>query len=190
MSLLPPDDDLDLIHTRNYETKVYRLDDGRLLARGAVCDTKRAGLYVTDDPDPLDIHHMVVELEVSVPDLTITGARTSFETYPNATCPDIATDYDQLVGLSIARGFTHKVRELFGGPRGCTHVLALLQALAPAVVQSTWSLGLLQRRERGEADNDGMDATSKKYGVSMRTGAYILAIERVANVYRMRGIFG
>ena len=38
------------------------------------------------------------------------------------------------------------MRELFGGPRGCTHVTALLQAMAPAVVQSTWSMRVLGRR--------------------------------------------
>ncbi len=31
--------------------------------------------------------------------------------------------------------------------------------------------------------------TAKKYNVSLRTGAYILSIDRVATVYRMRGIF-
>ena len=31
-------------------------------------------------------------------------------------------------------------------------------------------------------------ATAEKYGVSLRTGAYILAIDRVASVYRMRGL--
>ena len=31
--------------------------------------------------------------------------------------------------------------------------------------------------------------TAKKYEVSLRTAAYILSIDRVATVYRMRGIF-
>jgi glutamate dehydrogenase (NAD(P)+) len=34
-----------------------------------------------------------------------------------------------------------------------------------------------------------VDQVAKKYGVSMRIAAYILAIDRVAAVYRMRGIF-
>jgi glutamate dehydrogenase (NAD(P)+) len=34
-----------------------------------------------------------------------------------------------------------------------------------------------------------VDECSKKYGVSMRIAAYILAVERVAAVYRLRGIF-
>jgi glutamate dehydrogenase/leucine dehydrogenase len=32
-------------------------------------------------------------------------------------------------------------------------------------------------------------ATAEKYGVSMRTAAYILSIDRVATVYRLRGLF-
>ncbi len=159
MSLLPPDEDLDLIHTRNYETKVY-LVDGHILARGAVCDTKRPGLYVANDPDPIDIHKMVLELEVSVPDLTITGVSLEFEAYPTTTCPSIADSHQQLVGVSIARGFTRQVRELFGGPRGCTHVVALLQALAPAIVQSTWSLNLIESRRRAAA---GIEPVPSKF---------------------------
>jgi hypothetical protein len=54
-----------------------------------------------------------------------------------------------LVGLSIARGFNRKVRELFGGPRGCAHVTTLLQAMAPAVMQSVWSVEVRGNRVEG-----------------------------------------
>ena len=82
----------------------------------------------------------LVELEVQHPSLEIVGANVVFETHPHGTCPSITAHYGRLVGLSIARGFTHKVRELFGGPRGCTHTTALLQAMAPVAVQSIWSM--------------------------------------------------
>jgi hypothetical protein len=52
-----------------------------------------------------------------------------------------------LIGLSIARGFTHKVRELFGGPRGCTHTTALLQAMGPVAVQCGWSMRVMAMKE-------------------------------------------
>ncbi len=145
-ALLPPDPDLELLHTRNYETQVYRVSDGELLVRGAVRDRKPPGLYIEGDPEELDIHEMHVELRVSVPDLVITAARVEFATHPAATCPHIAAHYEKLVGLSIARGFLHEVRELFGGPRGCTHTTALIQAMAPAVVQSMWSVNVRRRR--------------------------------------------
>jgi glutamate dehydrogenase (NAD(P)+) len=34
-----------------------------------------------------------------------------------------------------------------------------------------------------------VSATAKKYDVCLRTAAYIVAIDRVATVYRMRGLF-
>lgn len=152
--LLPPDDDCELLHTRKYETKVYYVSDAELLVRGAVRDTKPPGLYISGDPDTLDIHEMHVELRVAMPELVISSVHVLFETHPAANCPHIASDYEKLVGLSITRGFTHKVRELLGGPRGCTHTTALLQAMAPAVVQSLWSVHMRRARtaeSRGEA---------------------------------------
>lgn len=153
-SLLPPDPDLELLHTRKYETQVYLASEAELLVRGAVRDTKPPGLYIEGDTDDLAIHEMHVELRVSLPDLVITAAKVDFATHPAPTCPHIAGHYDRLVGLSIARGFTHKVRELFGGPRGCTHTTALIQAMAPAVVQSTWSVNIRRWRTAEPTEND------------------------------------
>ena len=121
----------------------------RLLLRGAVRDQKPAGLYIAGDPDPLTFHHMQVELEVSFPSLEITAAAVLFEAHPHETCGSIAPHYGSLVGLSIARGFTHEVRQRFGGPRGCTHTTALLLAMAPVAIQSIWSMQVVEDREAG-----------------------------------------
>ena len=136
MSLLPDEPDLEEIHTRDYETKIYRLSEDELLVRGAVSDRKPPGLYVTDDPDELEVHQMQVELRVAFPSLEITAARVVFESHPHANCPMIAADYEKLVGLSIARGFLRKTKDLFGGANGCTHTNALIQAMAPAIVRT------------------------------------------------------
>ncbi len=153
--LLPPPDDesLQLLHTRDYAVEVYRASGEELVARGAVRDLKPGGLYLADDRAPLPVHHMVVELRVSYPGLTITSARVEFRTYPEQVCPTIVEHYEQLAGLSISRGFTHKVRELFGGPRGCSHTTALLQAMAPTLIQATFSMhwAAIQRGDRDVA---------------------------------------
>jgi len=146
-SLLPDDEELDLLHTRNYEARVYYVSDEELLVRGVVSDLKPPLTYIEGDPDALEMHQMQVELRVQIPGLTITGARVVFETHPHSHCPLIARDYEKLIGMSIARGFNHKIRDLFGGPRGCTHTNALLQAMAPAVVQSMWSISTRKQRE-------------------------------------------
>lgn len=143
------DPDTDLIHERAYVVRAYRKDAHTLLLRGAVRDQKPPGLYVPNDPEPLTVHHMIVDLHIEVPSLEIVQAKAVLQTHPHANCTRIEDHYENLVGLSIARGFTHKVRELFGGPRGCTHTTALLQAMAPVAVQSMWSFRMMAAADAG-----------------------------------------
>ncbi|MFP5486775.1 MAG: DUF2889 domain-containing protein [Acidimicrobiia bacterium] len=145
----PPSGDLAVLHDREYRVRAYRLAGDRILIQGAIRDQKPPGLYLEDDPDPLPVHHMQLSVEVAFPTLEIASAEVHFETHPNTTCPSIVDHYGRLVGLSIARGFTHRVRELFGGPRGCTHVTALLQAMAPVAMQCFWSMQAAAARDEG-----------------------------------------
>ena len=134
----------ELIHERAYVVRAYRNGADKLILRGSVRDQKPPGLYIADDPEPLTIHHMIVDLTIAIPSLEILAAKAVLETHPHPSCKRIEDHYGNLVGLSIARGFTHKIRELFGGPRGCTHTTALLQAMAPVAIQSIWSFNMAQ----------------------------------------------
>jgi Protein of unknown function (DUF2889) len=138
----------ELIHERAYVVRAYRYGSDKVILRGSVRDQKPPGLYF-EDTQPLTIHHMIVDLTVAMPSLEIVAAKAVLETHPHPTCKRIEDHYDKLVGLSIARGFTHKIRELFGGPRGCTHTTALLQAMAPVAIQSIWSFNMAQPRSDG-----------------------------------------
>ncbi len=188
MALLPPDDDLDLLHTRQYEARVYQISDDELLVRGAVSDQKPAGLYIEGDPEPMELHQMQLELRVAIPKLEITSAQVVFETHPNSGCPLIAADYGKLVGLSIARGFTRKIRDLFGGPNGCTHTNALLQAMVPAVVQAMWSVSIRSGRlasAAGREDTNPLKARERRIAATLNTchiwaedGEHVAAIRR------------
>lgn len=138
-----------ILHEREYRVRAYRKAADRVVIRGAVRDQKPPGLYLADDPDPLTVHHMQLDIEIAFPSLEIVDAGVLFETHPMPGCPTIIDHYGELIGLSIARGFTHRVRELFGGPRGCTHTTALLQAMAPVAMQCFWSMRAATAREQG-----------------------------------------
>lgn len=162
--LFPPEPEgLGKLHDREYGVQSWAIDDRRILLRGAVRDVKPPGLYVPGDTEPMVIHHMVVDLTVDLPTMVIEAVNVVFEMHPHEYCPNITPHYDKLIGLSISRGFTHKVRELFGGPRGCTHTTALLQAMAPVAVQSTWSMRLHVGRRRIEAGATPTPPTPEQY---------------------------
>lgn len=144
---LPPEPDAELIHQRTYTVRAYRESASSFRLRGIVTDLKPAGLYFAEDPDPLPVHHMVVDLVLDYPTLKITDVEVAMDVTPHSDCVDIEPTYQQLVGLSIARGFNRKLKELFAGSLGCTHIGALLQAMAPVAVQTIWSMRTLNDRE-------------------------------------------
>lgn len=166
--ILPDDpDELEVLHDREYRVRAYRKADDLLMIRAAVRDQKPPGLYLEVDPDPLTVHHMQIEVDVAFPSLEIVRAEVVFESHPHEQCTRITTHYGELVGLSIARGFTHRVRELFGGPRGCTHTTALLQAMAPVAVQCFWSM---QASAARRAEHDGQQASESSEPSGSRRG--------------------
>jgi len=142
------------LHHRVYDIRSFRVGDDHLRIRGQVVDTKPAGMYVSGDPEPLDIHDMVVDFLLSWPSLVIEEVSVVFETHPHSACPGISSAYQQLVGTSISRGFSRKVTETFGGPLGCTHVGALLKAMAPVAVQSMYSMRLAEPGQAGQGFPD------------------------------------
>ena len=138
--LFPVDTNYPLIHTRQYQVHAFRMSDAKFLLRGVVVDEKPAGLYIENDPDPIWMHHMIVELEIVYPSFLIEKASVEFKNHPHLGCTNITDHYKKLEGMSIARGFNAKVRELFGSSRGCTHIGALLAAMAPVAIQTGRSM--------------------------------------------------
>jgi hypothetical protein len=163
LEMFPPDPDYIRIHTRRYEVRAFRKADDCLMLRGVVVDEKPVGLYIESDPDPLWMHHMILDLEIHFPTLVIQKANVQFNEHPHLGCTGIVDHYKKLEGMSITRGFTSKVKELFAGPRGCTHTTALLQAMAPVAVQSMWSMRVASARANGvslESMGDGPQTAS------------------------------
>jgi hypothetical protein len=128
----------------------------RLMLRGVVVDEKPAGLYLKGDEQPLWLHHMIVDLEIVYPTFLIEKASATFHEHPHLECTNITDHYKKLEGMSIARGFNAKVKELFAGARGCTHITALLSAMAPVAIQAGWSM-------RAVASSDGQVDAQRNY---------------------------
>jgi len=103
----------------------------------------------------LTVHDMVVDLVVSYPELVIGSVEVVLDTHPHDACPSIETAYQQLVGSSISRGFGRQLTTLFGGPNGCTHIGALLRAMAPVAIQSMYSMQMASADGYQPWDSEG-----------------------------------
>jgi Protein of unknown function (DUF2889) len=137
------------LHTRAYEVEALLEDDDHIRIVGHLRDVKPDGLWGIEDTEPITIHHMQLEMVIHATTLVITSVDVFMHVHPQVYCPDALPKYDQLVGLSIARGFTNNVKLLFGGPRACTHIGALINAMAPVAIQAMWGFAAVQRERAG-----------------------------------------
>ncbi|NRP36005.1 hypothetical protein XMD579_000814 [Marinobacterium sp. xm-d-579] len=126
-------------HTRQVTCTGYKREDGLWDIEGHLVDTKADEMplseFILKAGDPL--HDMAIRLTVDL-DLNIHAVETTMDATPYTMCPGIAPVYKQLEGESIRPGFTKKVRDLFGGIQGCTHLVELLGPVATTAIQVTF----------------------------------------------------
>ena len=104
------------------------------------------------DYAPRDLHFMELGLVVRRADMTIVDAAADMQTFPHAECTDIEPSFRDLIGLSVARGYSGAVQERFGRQRGCSHLEFLARAIGPVVVQGITSSAAWQV-EKGDGEH-------------------------------------
>jgi hypothetical protein len=147
------------IHQRSYETEAFDEGDATMRIVGRLIDTKPHGLGLADG-EPLVIHDMVIKMIVAAETFEITDIDLTMNVHPYDECTSVLSTYRQLVGVSIARGYSRKVKDLFGGPMGCSHIGALLIAMGPVAIQASWGMARLHDdpAEWSQLDVDPADA--------------------------------
>jgi Protein of unknown function (DUF2889) len=129
------------MHHRRVECRGYLRDDGLWDIEGHLVDTKpydmpnpdRGGTIRAGEP----LHEMWIRLTVDT-DLLVHEVEAKTDFGPYHLCGDIAPQFEALVGLRIASGWTLKTRELLGGIKGCTHLVELLGPIATTAFQSVY----------------------------------------------------
>lgn len=125
------------IHSRKIEVSTHEYDDERIIVEGSLKDDRFQDTHaVTGETFPSGvIHHMAIRLLVNCSTLVIEDIEAQLISVPREACRETLDCLDCIKGLAITRGFTSKVKKLAGGNKGCTHLLELLLAMAPAAVQ-------------------------------------------------------
>jgi hypothetical protein len=157
--------DLDLggqpLHARSLEVTLAEAGCGRWRARGVLLDLRKRGFVpVGGDLQTAGvIHHMQVDAEVErasgrVEEIAVAQPAVAFEASPvsaGESCRDPAARIAGLTGSVLDDGFARLAAGEIGGPRGCTHVLTLVQLVAATL---PWA------RQREEARLGGPAARS------------------------------
>lgn len=131
------------LHTRTLSVVISRSGSGSWLVRGDVIDLRKNGFVPsTYDLQPSGIiHSMSIELDFDPETLTIEAIRVeqpfvAIEAAPETggeCCRDPAPRLLDLQGEKIDDGFGRRLAAVFGGPRGCSHLLTLFQLMVSTI---------------------------------------------------------
>jgi hypothetical protein len=139
------------VHRRTIALEVFEHDE-HFVVVGTLHDQRP---WSSGTHGPRDLHFMELALLVRRADMTIVDAAADMRTFPHAECTDIEPRFHELVGLSVARGYTNAVQERFGRERGCSHLEFLARAIGPAVVQAVTSSAARHVERTGVYPNAG-----------------------------------
>ncbi|MFL5456158.1 MAG: DUF2889 domain-containing protein [Myxococcales bacterium] len=128
----------ELTHTRRVRYEGYKRADGLWDIEAHLSDIKhhdyplKSGVRRAGQP----IHEMWLRLTVDRR-LVVVDAAASSDAVPYAGgCESIAPAYRKLIGLSLIKDFRRRVRESFGGVKGCTHITEMLAGMPTAAIQT------------------------------------------------------
>ncbi len=153
---LPAPNPRELLTRRTITSEGYLRDDGLVDIEGHLVDVRGydtgnewRGPIAQGEP----VHEMWLRLTVD-DDLTIRGVACATDAAPHPPCREVPSNMERLVGLVISGGFKKQVRQKVGGTEGCTHILAMIDAMSAVAVHA------LAGKRRGQ----GRDAVLGAYG--------------------------
>ena len=119
---------------------------------------------------------MAVRLLVDTNTFTIEDVEAEMVQTPRDECLELRESLEVIRGERIVRGFSGRMRELLGGTRGCTHLLALLLDMGPAALQ-----GIFSNRARNPIDMSSLLADPS------RTEFFLATLLDTCRVWRKGG---
>ena len=151
------------IHTRGIKIATFAYDDAHIIVEGELNDNRIIPNFsrTGDLYPPGNIHHMFIRLLIEIESIRIAQVEIEMPGIPHQECPESIYNFAKLEGMRIAPGFTSKVRNLIGGPKGCAHLSGLLMAMASAALQGLWTY-----RAKEHHHDEDINATVNEYLVN------------------------
>jgi hypothetical protein len=182
------------VHTRSLTLSVSALEGGRWRARGDVIDLRKCSFVpMMDGLQPAGIiHQMTIEavldsrsrqlesIETAQPFVAIEASEVS----RGECCRDPAWRLQELVGERLDAEFSARLSQVFGGPRGCSHLLTLFHLMATALPKAldldralTAELGVArtvgERVFRRSCFVDGCEIDDSTVGVAIQLADFL-----------------
>ncbi|MBF0168488.1 MAG: DUF2889 domain-containing protein [Alphaproteobacteria bacterium] len=149
---LPPPAPRDRHHTRRITAQGFRRHDGLWDIEAELNDVKDVAYENMEKgvlPPGELLHGMSVRVTVDE-NFLIHDAAASTDHSPFAVCAAAAPGFARLTGMRLGSDFLEVVEDMFGGPKGCTHLNELMAVVLTTAYQTLWSVR--EAKEASRAD--------------------------------------
>ena len=107
------------VHQRKIEIRSYPAGEQQIIVEGWLTDDRRVGGFIgTAAAGCRVVHRLGIRLLVGGWPLTIQEAEAEMLDIPHELCRTLEDSLNKIVGLTIAAGFSDRVRRLLGGLEG------------------------------------------------------------------------
>ena len=158
---LSPAADRKLAHTRVVTCTGHERDDGLWDIEGRILDTKPYSFPNRDRGGRIEageaLHDMSIRLTIDL-DLEVKAVESVIDASPYNYCKTVIDVAQNLVGLSIAPGWTARSKSAMGKNRGCTHLTELLGPVATTAIQTIAS----EKMKRQQLENNDPDNSTSE----------------------------
>lgn len=128
-----------ILFNRYKNTQVEKVDNITVKLTSTMCDT---------------FHEINMVMLVDLNKAIVMDAKVEFLRQPDAICTETAKLADKLIGLNLGPGLTKRVKEVVGGPSGCTHLMDLVLEAAKSFLQGKFRIEFEAIQDRNEARKD------------------------------------
>ena len=129
------------LHTRTITCEAFAHGDGLVDIEGTLLDIKHHQIVLPERgvvaPGEA-VHEMKLVITIDR-SFVIHDAKAMTQQSPYRICSTINDSYRQIIGLRIESGFTQKIKRMFRGVSGCSHLTELLPPMATTAFQVMWS---------------------------------------------------
>ncbi len=173
-----------LIHRRQVECLGYLRADGLWDIEGRLADSKTHAVPLVTEVRTVEAgevyHGMLIRLTLD-DEFIIREVQVNMSSVPTGECRGAAPAYQKLLGERIGAGFSRRIKELFGGIGGCTHLSELLLPIATTAFQ-TIPMGRAMVAPRNAEDRAAYDRAS---GQLLNTCHALRADGPIAPVFKL-----
>jgi len=154
--MLPNPKDRKKIHLRKVHCEGFKRKDGLWDIEGHLKDTKTYNFktnYRGNVDAGMAVHDMSIRITLN-DYLIIKDVCISMDSHPYGTCPAILSNFKNLIGVTIGKGFRKNVYSKVGGIQGCTHLVELLFPIATTAFQTIYSYKAFKNKNTDQKTDD------------------------------------